>query len=167
MYPPFTTPTITEPDADIETASQLRTVSRVDHVAPASELRKMSPAYWQAAMRMPSAEEVTEDQAVEASEPLGVTADHEVPLLLLRQMDPEAAEEATATSLVPSADEATACQPWADAPGVHVAPLLEEVYIRPNPSAATSFVPSEDEATASQLRTESRAVQVAPAFAEV
>jgi len=39
MYPPFTTPTISEPDADIEMASQLRTVSRVDHVAPASELR--------------------------------------------------------------------------------------------------------------------------------
>jgi hypothetical protein len=72
---------------------------------------------------VPSAEEATEDQGDPESAPLGVMAAQEPPAFALRQMEPEAPTEATATSFVPSADEATACQAWADAPGTHEAPL--------------------------------------------
>jgi hypothetical protein len=85
-----------------------------------------------------------------------------------------------ATSLVPSADDAIACQPFVGALAcVHVAPELVEVKIAPLSgvppqysgglsTTAVSRLPSADDATEAQaLLGAAVAIQVAPELVEV
>lgn len=78
---------------------------------------------------------------------------------------------AAATSLLPSADEATEVQAFAEllVASDQFAPELAEVYILPGLDTATSLTPSADEATEvhSFSGTEVELVQDAPAFVDV
>ena len=60
--------------------------------------------------------------------------------------------DTAATSLVPSAEDASASQYRLSARCVQLVPEFVEVYRYPPDTAATSFVPSADDATALQDR---------------